>query len=262
MIGGTFAHGALELTASEAVATLTLNRTGARNALNVAMWTAIPQIIGQVAEADEIRVLIIRGAGGNFASGADIAEFETTFASRDSALAYGALLEAATGAIAGLQKPVIAAIAGYCVGAGLAIALACDLRVAASNARLGAPPAKLGLMYSLADTRRLMHAVGASAAKNILFTGEFHDADKALAIGLVDEVHDPVGLIAAVSAKARLMASLSPWSIRRAKAVVRLIQGGATEETDETRGWFADAASSPDLAQGLVAFAEKREPKF
>ena len=142
------------------------------------------------------------------------------------------------------------------------VALACDLRVAASNARLGAPPAKLGLMYSLADTRRLMHAVGASAAKNILFTGEFHDADKALAIGLVDEVHDPVGLIAAVSAKARLMASLSPWSIRRAKAVVRLIQGGATEETDETRGWFADAASSPDLAQGLVAFAEKREPKF
>lgn len=215
-----------------------------------------------VSDAPSPRLLLVRGAGGNFASGADIAEFPTVFADRAAALEYGRLVEAATGALAELGKPVIAVIEGYCIGAGLAIALACDLRIAAADARLGAPPAKLGLMYSLMDTRRLVLAVGVSAAKGMLFTGELHPAAEALRLRLVDEIHAPQALEAAVAAKAQAICAASPWSIRHAKAVAALIQQGAVADTDQTRAWYADAVVGADFKEGLAAFHERRPPVF
>jgi enoyl-CoA hydratase/carnithine racemase len=257
-----YAEGALQLDIDGALATLTLNRPAARNALNVAMWRALPEVIEAVGCNAAIRVLIVRGAGENFASGADIGEFPTVFAGRDAAHHYARLLEAATGAIAALEKPVIAEIEGYCIGAGLAIALACDLRIAASDARFGAPPAKLGLVYSLGDTLRLVRAVGASAAKAILFTGALHSADAALGLGLLNEIHPPERVKAAVRERADAIASLSAHSIRRAKAMVALIEQGVVEETETTRAWFVDAALGEDFAEGLAAFQEKRRPIF
>jgi enoyl-CoA hydratase/carnithine racemase len=256
------ADGALELAIDGPAATLTLTRPASRNALNVAMWRGIPELIARAAGDPAVRVVIVQGAGGAFASGADIAEFPRVFAERDAALAYGSLIETATAALADLEKPVIAKIEGYCIGAGLAIALACDLRIAASDARLGAPPAKLGLIYSLNDTRRLVDAVGPSTARAILFTGALLPADEALRLGLVDETHDPADLTAAVAAKAGAIAALSSHSIGRAKALISMISRGQREETDETRGWFADAATSPDFAEGLAAFTARRPPVF
>jgi enoyl-CoA hydratase/carnithine racemase len=257
-----YAGGALQLSLEAPIAVLTLNRPEARNAFNTAMWRAIPDIVDQVAKDPAIRVLMLRGAGGNFASGADITEFDQVFADRASALAYGRLIEAATAALAGLDRPVIAWIEGYCIGAGLAVALSCDLRLAEDGARFGAPPAKLGLIYSLTDTRRLVQAVGASAAKGMLFTGQLYAAGDALRLGLVDEVHGREALEPAVSAKAALIAGLSSGSIRSAKALVAMILAGQWEETDQTRGWFADAAQSDDFAEGLAAFHAKRPPIF
>jgi enoyl-CoA hydratase/carnithine racemase len=244
------------------VATLRLNRPSSRNAINAAMWRGLPDLMAQASADPHVRVVIIRGAGGAFASGADIAEFPTLFATHDSALAYGGLLEAATASIEAAPKPVIAAIEGYCIGAGLAVALACDLRLASANARLGAPPARLGLVYSLGDTRRLVAAVGPSAAKAMLFTGRLHEADEALRLGLVDEVHPEDCWAAAVQATADAMAALSPHSIGQAKAMVGLIQRGAAKETDETRSWFAEAATGTDFAEGLAAFKARRPPVF
>ncbi len=244
------------------MAHLLLNRPSSRNALNAAMWRSLPQIMARVGGDPAVRILVIRGAGGAFASGADIAEFPSLFADHASALAYGALLEAATASIEACDKPVIAAIEGYCIGAGLALALACDLRLASSDARLGAPPARLGLIYSLTDTRRLVAAVGPSAAKAMLFTARLHPAAEALRLGLIDEVHAPDALAASVRSTAETIAALSPHSIGRAKAMVALAMSGLRRETDETRDWFAQAATGPDFAEGLAAFMEKRAPVF
>jgi enoyl-CoA hydratase/carnithine racemase len=256
------ADGALDLASNAGVAILTLNRPHRRNALNAGMWSALPGLLSRLASDHSARVLIVRGAGGHFAAGADISEFSTLAGDRSSALAYGRLLEDATAALAGWPRPVIAQIDGYCIGAGLAIALACDLRMAASDARLGAPPARLGLVYSLGDTRRLLDAVGASAAKAMLFTAVLHPAPDALRIGLVDEVHPAADLAAAARAKAASIAELSSWSIRHAKAIIATVLSGAREETDETRAWFADAFEGRDFAEGLAAFNGKRAPRF
>jgi enoyl-CoA hydratase/carnithine racemase len=258
----SFADGALNVILDAPAATLVLNRPTARNALNLSMWRAIPEASARIAAEPSVRALIVRGAGGHFASGADIAEFPVVFADRASALAYAGLMETATAALAALDKPVIALIEGYCIGAGLAIALACDVRIASAAARLGAPPAKLGLMYSLGDTRRLVHAVGPSQAKALLFTGAQRAADEALRFGLVDEVHAPEGVEAAAYAKAEAIAALSAWSIRRAKKVVSLVMEGLAQDNEETRGWFADGALGADFAEGLAAFHAKRPPKF
>ncbi len=258
----TYAGSALALEFDGPVATLTLNRPQARNALNTAMWRAIPDVVKAVADDPSLRLLLVRGAGGNFASGADITEFPTVFADREAALDYGRLVAAATGALAALGKPVIAVMEGYCIGAGLAIALACDLRIAADNARIGAPPAKLGLLYSLVDTRRLISAVGASAAKGMLFTGALYPAAEALRLGLLDETHPAETLEAAMAAKAQAICVASPWSVRHAKAMAALIEHGAVDDGEETRGWYADAVVGPDFKEGLAAFHARRPPVF
>jgi len=258
----SYADGAVELSIDQPLATLTLNRPEARNALNLAMWRALPDAAARAAADPSTRILIVRGARGHFASGADIAEFPKTFADRASALEYGRLIETATGALAALDKPVIALIEGYCIGAGLAIALACDLRIAASSAQLGAPPAKLGLMYSLSDTRRLIQAVGVSAAKSMLFTAALLPGREALRLGLVDEVHEQDALEPAVRAKALEIAALSAWSIRRAKAVIARVLEGETTDSEETRGWYAEGCLGEDFAEGFAAFKAKRRPVF
>ena len=257
-----FADGALLLTREGDLATLTLNRPARRNALNRAMWVALPGAIAEVEADPAVKVLAVTGAGAHFASGADIAEFETVYATRASAAAYRDLVAAGIGALAGLSKPAVAVIRGACVGGGVALALACDLRLCAADARLGITPGKLGLMYSLADTKRLSDAVGASAAKDLLFTGRLVDAAEALRMGLVDATHAPEDLAAAATAKARAITDASQWSARRTKAVVAMILAGAAADTPETRDWFLDAMEGKDFAEGRDAFLAKRPPAF
>jgi enoyl-CoA hydratase/carnithine racemase len=230
--------------------------------MTAAMWRALPALAAEVAADRSIRVLVVRGAGGHFASGADIGEFPVVLADRAAALQYKQLVEEGLDALADLAVPVIALIEGFCIGAGLAIALACDLRVSSAAARFSAPPAKLGLVYSLKDTRRLIGAVGASKAKAMLFTGAMVDAAEALRIGLVDEVHPADQAEDAVRALAQSIAKLSSWSARGSKAIVSQALGGEAEETAETLNWYADAVEGPDFAEGLAAFQQKRPPMF
>jgi enoyl-CoA hydratase/carnithine racemase len=253
-----FADGSLQLTFEGELAHLTLNQPARRNALSAAMWQALPAAVKAVADHPTARVLLVRGAGEDFAAGADIAEFDTVFADRAATLRYAQTMTTALDALAACPKPVLAAIQGHCVGAGVAVALACDLRLASSTARFGVTPAKLGLLYSLGDTRRLVRAVGDAKARDLLFTGRLLGADEALAMGLADEVHAAADWEAAVRAKAQLIAAQSAWSVRHAKAVLALIADGTTADTDQTRAWFADAPESEDYRARVRKFRTRR----
>lgn len=245
-----------------AVAELVLNRPAKRNALTMAMWRALPGLLAALAADPAVRVLIVRGAGGHFAAGADIAEFESVFATREAALANQADIQAAMTALEDFPVPTLALIEGACVGGGCGLALCCDLRFAAANAKLGVTPAKLGLAYGVADTRRLVQAVGLSAAKDILFSGRLLDAAEALALRLVDRAVAPEALRPAVEAYSAQLLAASSHTARTAKQVLRMIRDGQTADDDKSRALFADGFEGRDFREGRAAFLEKRAPDF
>jgi enoyl-CoA hydratase/carnithine racemase len=243
------------------VARLTIDRPAKRNAMSYQMWSALPGLLGKAAGDDTVRVLVVRGTD-NFSAGADIAEFGTLRAGAEGALRYSAAVRAGERAIATMPKPVIAAITGNCIGGGCEIALACDLRVAADDARFGIPAAKLGILYSLTSTRQLVNAVGAAWAKQILFTGGTLDAATALRIGLVNELRPAGEVFARADGLARLIASRAQVSVRGAKAIVNRIADGHLDEDDEVRALYVESAAGDDYAEGVRAFLEKRPPIF
>lgn len=161
-------------------------------------------------------------------------------------------------AIAGVPVPVIARIEGMCIGAGLALALACGLRFAAPGATFAITPAKLGRAYSLTDTRRLQQAVGISKAKELLFTGERIDAVEALRIGLISAIGDATS----VRAKTMQIAANSSESHVASKEVTRLIEQNLAGESETSRSLFTDAPQSADFREGLASFRAKRPPPF
>jgi enoyl-CoA hydratase/carnithine racemase len=242
------------------ITTLLLDRPEKRNAITLLQWQALPDLVARAVAMADTRVIILRGAGGNFAAGADIGEFAQVFADRAATLAYQAAMAATTRAIEHARVPVIAQIEGLCIGAGVALAAACDLRLAARDARFAITPAKLGLIYSLADTARVMALVGPGVTKDLLFTGRMIDGVEAQAIGLVGAVHASDDLADAVAEKATLIAANSRWSHARGKQIVRKILDGARDDDPQTLGWFADATEGADYRAGLAAFAERRKP--
>ena len=257
----TFADGAIVLEIAGDLATLILNRPDRRNALNQAMWLALPQACAAV-EASSARLMVLKGAGGHFAAGADISEFAKVYETRQAAAAYADAVHEGVSAVHKLDRPSLGQIEGFCVGAGSALALACDIRLAADDAKFGITPAKLGLMYNLADTKRLVDAVGPGKAKDILFTGRLLDAAEALAFGMTDFVVPAGDLATVVQAKATAICANSQWSIRAAKRVIQQITDGAPDDTDQTRQWFVDAVMAEDFQEGRAAFMAKRAPRF
>ena len=251
----------LDLAVAGEIATLTLNQPARRNAVNRVMWRGIPGVL-EAVRAARAKVLILTGAGETFAAGADISEFEQVYADRATAAAYFGEIAAAMDALASFESPTVARIDGPCVGGGLGLALCCDIRIASDRARLGITPAKLGLMYSLADTKRLVDVVGPSRAKDILYTGRILTADEALAIGLVDVVTPVEDLDAAIAAKAEAIAAASQWSARKAKAVVSRILNCQAVDDAETSAWMLDAVAGEDFVEGRDAFLGKRTPRF
>jgi enoyl-CoA hydratase/carnithine racemase len=247
--------------AFDQAAVLTFNRPQKRNALNVAMWAKIPELMDQAVQDPEVKLIFVRGAGGVFASGADISEMPDVYASVEAALANDEKIQSAMRAIEDCPKPVIALIEGACVGGGCGLALACDLRFAAHGARFGVTPAKLGLVYGAADTRRLVQAVGLSRAKDILFTGRLLEAEEALACGLIDQLVPAGDLDLLAHDYARRIADASQFSVRGQKQILALLRGGA-DDAEESRALFGSSFVGPDFQEGFAAFMEKRPANF
>ena len=241
---------------------LVLNRPERRNALNAGMWAAIPPLMKSLDDHAEVRTIVIRGAGAEaFAAGADISEFGETRNDAAAAASYEQLNGQAFAAIRGASKPVIARIQGFCIGGGLAIALACDLRVADASAVFALPPARLGLAYPLDGLRDLTAAIGLSAAKEMIFTARRLKPDEAQRIGLIDRVAEDVD--AEVQALCSEIAQGAPLSITHAKRALDFIARRPGHEDDAEIAWLAERCfDSEDYAEGRKAFAGKRKPVF
>lgn len=246
-----------------AVATLLLNRPEKRNPISFAMWKALPDLVAEVERDDAVKVLIVRGAGDKaFSAGADIAEFETYRADSRGARVYNEATHVAERALDGMTKPTIAMIHGFCIGGGAEIALACDFRLADTETRFGITPARLGIVYSLTASKQLYDLAGPAVTKYILFSGEHVLARRAFEVGILDELLDPSELEERARALAELIASRSQTSVRAAKRIVAKIQGGQTEDDEETLRLRNESFDGADYREGVRAFLEKRPPEF
>jgi len=235
-----------------------------RNAVSVAMWRAIPPIAAALDADPGVRVVALRGAGDQaFVSGADISQFEAARTGANAAQAYEDTTRAAFDALVAIGKPVLAAIHGFCIGGGMAIALSADLRIAADDAELAIPAARLGLGYHWLGIATLARLVGPSTALEILYTARRFAAHEALARGLVNEVVAKGALEARVRELAGAIAENAPLTLRSAKLVVREL---ARPETARDRAGIEASIQacfeSEDYREGVRAFLEKRKPIF
>jgi len=234
-----------------------------RNAISVEMWRQVPEAVAELAGDAAVRVVVLRGAGDTaFVAGADISEFgekRTGAAARD----YDADGARAFGALAGLAKPLIAMIHGYCVGGGVGIALCADLRYAADDAVFAIPAARLGVGYPMGGVAMLRELVGPSRAKEIFFTARRFAADEARAMGLVNAVVARDALLAHVRDTALRIAENAPLTIASAKRIVDDL-GRPPEQRDvEAANASIHACfESEDYREGVRAFLEKRRPRF
>lgn len=254
----------LRLAADGGVATLTIDNEARRNAVDLATWQAFLEVMAAIAADEGVRVVVLRGAGDiAFTAGADIGEFGTVRASPEGGRAYEAANLAAFAAVAACPKPVIAMIRGFCLGGGLGLALACDLRIAADDAVFGIPAARLGVGYPPAGMGMIVAAIGAAAAKDLIFTARRIGAAEALALRLVQRRVPAAALEAEVAALAAAIAGNAPLTLRAAKAAIAAAAGLPGAGTPQELQTLADACfASADYAEGCAAFLAKRDPLF
>lgn len=251
----------LLVTVDAGVATVQLNRPDKHNAINLAMWEQLGELMPAFAADEAVEVVVLRGpAGGPFSAGADISEFQTLRSTPESAERYGEAVTSGERAILACPKPTIAMVEGFAIGGGSQVALACDLRVCEPGARFGITPAKLGIVYALQSTARLVDVVGPAWASWILMTGDLVDAQTALRIGLVHEV--TADLEARTAALAATLASRAQVSLVGAKALIAKAAAGVREEDDEVHRHYHDSLHSAEYREGVAAFLAKRAPDF
>lgn len=247
---------------ADGIATVTLDRPKALNALDTTTLRELNGLLDELAADDAVRVLILTGAGDKaFVAGADIKELAAL--SPLQARHHAAFGQSVFNKLESLGKPSVAAINGFALGGGLELAMACTLRVASENAKLGLPEVTLGLIPGFGGTQRLSRLVGQGHALQAVLTGGMIDAARAADIGLVNEVTSPEGLMDAAGKLASKLAGFSAATLRLAEETVRR---GAEMAFDDAlafeAGQFGVAAATEDAREGMAAFVEKRKPDF
>jgi enoyl-CoA hydratase/carnithine racemase len=244
------------------IGTVTLNRPRQLNALTAPMWRQLADEVRALDSDSAVRVLVVRGSGSRaFSTGADIKEFQANAADQQWMRQYDSAVAAAEEAIASSEKPTIAMIDGHCVGGGCSLAVACDLRLADDTSRFAIPVARMGLVYSLAATRRLVNLVGAAQAKYLLFSARALSAREAFDIGLVNRVVERGTLPEQTESLARTIASGSAHSVRSAKAIVGRVLDGALVDDAQTTRMRVQATASEHYRDAVAAFVEARRPE-
>jgi enoyl-CoA hydratase len=234
-----------------------------RNAITADMWRGIPRLAKELDEDDSVRVVVLRGEGDvAFVSGADISQFEEQ-RSGEGSKTYDMENATAFDALSAIRKPVIAAIHGFCIGGGCAIALTADLRYCADDALFAIPAARLGLGYHAPGIATLTRIVGEPRAKEIFMTARRFDAREAEAMGLVNRVLPKAELNAFIQKTVEMVADNAPLTLRAAKSAFSdLARSESRRRPDEVRQAIRTCMESKDYAEGVRAFLEKRRPTF
>jgi len=243
---------------------LTFNNPERHNAVSLEMWDNVEAIMQGFADDDDIRVIVITGAGGKaFVSGADISKFDSERGSREAVLHYNERVKQVYNFIAAVPRPTIAMINGYCIGGGIALALCCDLRFCSEKSKFGLPAAKLGLGYPYYGLKRLVAAVGAGTACDITFTGRILSSKEASDTGIVQKVLAEEDLEQFVVDYAKTIAANAPLTVKAMKFIIAQI--GLDErdrDLEKCQQMVDEAFASQDYIECRTAFLEKRPPQF
>jgi enoyl-CoA hydratase len=234
-----------------------------RNAISVEMWDQLPGAVAALDADPGVRAVVMRGEGDAFVAGADISQFAERRTEAGDVSEYGRLAGRGMGALLNLEKPLLAAIHGPCVGGGVVVALTADLRFAAHDAAFRIPAARLGIGYEAAGVDALAGTVGWSAALDLLLTARRLDAEEARRIGLVNEVRPADELDDFVRERARRIAENAPLTLRAVKIAAReLRKPAAARDLEAVGAAYAACFGSDDYKEGVAAFLEKRKPSF
>lgn len=243
---------------------IVFNNPARHNALSVDMWGAVPALLAQAAADERVRLVVFAGAGDKaFVSGADISQFEDQRAAQDAVKRYEALAEEALMAIETSAKPTLACIRGWCIGGGVNVAIACDIRIAASDAVFAIPAARLGLGYRHSALKNLVDLIGVGAAKDLFYTARRIDAAEALRLGLVSRTEAVDALPALLAEYTSAIGDNAPLTITAAKQIIgELRKPPADFDAARCRSLILACFESEDYAEGRRAFMEKRKPQF
>ena len=246
------------------LAWVVVNRPQARNALSAAVWEGLATAIESLAVDPAVRVIILRGAGEQaFISGADISEFRALRADAAATATYDKLSARAWVALMATPQPVVAMIHGFCFGGGVAVALACDLRFASSEARFAVPATRLGLSYPFESVERLVQVVGPTHAADILLSARTLSAADALHIGLVNRLVPAADLESTTRDYALAMAQGAPLTVAAHKRAIReALRAPADRDLASLREAMRRCFDSADYQEGIAAFLEKRPAQF
>ena len=264
------ANGSIDLDIGDGLARITLNNPGQRNAMTVAMWQQLAEAVDRIEADSRVRAVVVSGAGERaFCAGANIDELAAAMHDAAEMRRQNALIRDTQIKLQQLSRPTLAVIRGACYGGGCGLALACDIRLAETGASFAITPAKLGILYSLVDTQRLVSAVGQANARELLLTGLPVDAERAQRIGLVQRLADTSAL---AQAEAELITSLvenSQYSLRWTKASLEFLNcsvgvSGEAFEKEQTllENAFDEAFSGSDFREGSAAFLARRKAQF
>jgi enoyl-CoA hydratase len=252
----------LQVRKAGAIGWIVFNNPERRNAVSVDMWEAIPKALDGFGADPEVRLVVLAGAGDKaFVSGADISQFEKERSGPEAVQRYEELAEGAQARLQNFEKPLLAMIRGYALGAGFNIAAICDLRIAAEDARFGIPAARMGLGYRASSMKNLVDVVGLANAKEIMLTARQLTAAEAKDMGLVHKVVKVEELEKAVQEYCDIIAANAPLTMRAAKRIIHQV-ARTSWDVEQCRAWVKECFDSEDYKEGRKAFMEKRKPVF